>query len=270
MSKLVSKVKNLPITVKVSAAYTMCSILQRCIDLITLPLFTRMLTTEQYGQLTIYNSWDSILTIFLTLNLAYGSFSKAMIKFEDDRDGYISSIEGITLLLACTFLAIYLPTCNIWNKLFELPTEFICLLVAEILCKNAIVMWSGKKRFEFKYFKVIGVTLFISIISPVIALIMIKCSDEKGYARILGFAIVSLAIGGFFFVRNAYIGKRLFDKKYWLYALGFNVPLLAYYLSQVVFNISDRIMISHINGMDKAAIYGVAYSLATLLIFVLN
>lgn len=48
------------------------------------------------------------------------------------------------------------------------------------------------------------------------------------------------------------------------------MPLLAYYLSQVIFNQSDRIMISHYCGKGKAAIYGVAYTLAMILTFVLN
>ena len=73
--------RKIPLTVKVSISYTVCSILQNCISFITLPLFTRLLTTEEYGQFTIYGSWSSILMIFITLNLAYGSFSAAMIKF---------------------------------------------------------------------------------------------------------------------------------------------------------------------------------------------
>ena len=52
--------------------------------------------------------------------------------------------------------------------------------------------------------------------------------------------------------------------------MGFNIPLLAYYFSQVIFNQSDRIMISHMVGTDKAALYGVACSLATVLSFVMN
>ena len=65
-------------------------------------------------------------------------------------------------------------------------------------------------------------------------------------------------------------GKEFFNKEFWKYALGFNIPLLAYYLSQVVFNQSDRIMISHITSTSDAAMYGVAYNLAMILTFVLN
>ena len=41
-----------------------------------------------------------------------------------------------------------------------------------------------------------------------------------------------IAAGGFFFLYNAVKGKKVFNRKYWKYALGFNVPLLVYYLSQ--------------------------------------
>ena len=270
MLKIKEKWNKIPITAKVSIAYAVCSILQKCLSFITLPLFTRLLTTEQYGQYTIYQSWHGILSIFLTLNLAYGSFSTAMVKYEKDRDGYISSVEGICIMLSLIFLAIYLPFQQLWNQLFELPTPFICFMILELLGTTAIQLWSGKKRFEFKYKAVVGLTLGMSVLSPLIAYVLVINSEEKGYARIIGYAGVSAVIGLTFFIINAVKGKKLLNKKYWKYALGFNIPLLAYYLSQVIFNQSDRIMISHMINKDKAAIYGVAYSLATILTFVLN
>lgn len=270
LSVLRNKWTGLPLAVKVSTAYAICSILQNCLSFITLPLFTRLLTTEQYGQFTIYSSWQSILSIFLTLNLAYGSFSTAMVKFENDRDGYISAVEGICLCLTGVFLLIYLPFQHFWNYWFQLPSPIILLMIAEMLCTTAIMLWSGKKRFEFKYIGVVTVTLFIAVISPIVAYFLIINSIEKGYARIFGFAIVIILVGGVFFVFNILRGRNVLNITYWKYALNFNVPLLAYYLSQVVFNQSDRIMISHMVGTDKAALYGVAYSLAMVLSFVLN
>lgn len=56
----------------------------------------------------------------------------------------------------------------------------------------------------------------------------------------------------------------------WKYAFGMNGVLIVYYLSQVIFNQSDRIMISHMLGMDQAALYSVAYNLAIILTFVVD
>lgn len=267
---IISRMRNLPLEAKASSAYAICSIVQKCLTFITLPIFYRLLSVDQYGQVTVYNSWSGMLSLFLSLNLAYGSFSTAMVKYEDDRDGYISSVQGICLLLSIVFLAIYLPGRNLWNKLFELPTFIMCVMVAEILFNTSISLWSGKKRFEFNYKAIIKVTLFISIVSPILQIILVTINEEKGYAKIIGAAIVSIAVGGFLFFNNNYKGKKVFNKKYWHYALSFNIPLLTYYLSQVVFNQSDRIMISHMVGKDKAAIYDAAYSLAMVFTFILN
>ena len=87
MKSLIRKLQTMPITAKVSLAYTICTILQKSLSFITLPLFTRLLTTEQYGQYSIYTSWMGIITILISLNLPYGSFSTAMVKYEDRRNG---------------------------------------------------------------------------------------------------------------------------------------------------------------------------------------
>ena len=266
MNKFRKKLNEIPLTVKVSTSYAICSILQKCLSFITLPLFTRLLTTEQYGQYTIYTSWSGILMIFLTLNLAYGSFSTAMVKYETRRNEYISAIQGICLL----FLLIYLPFRNIWNQLFEIPTIYVLLMISEIIFSTATTLWMGKNRFEYKYKSVVAVTLLTAIISPVLAYILVCAVDQKGYARIVGYAGINILVGIIIFVMNIKRGKHLYNKEFWRYAFGFNVPLLAYYLSQVIFNQSDRIMISHITGTSDAAMYGVAYNLATILTFILN
>ncbi len=270
MKKITDQFRAMPLEVKASTAYAVCSILQRCMSFITLPLFTRLLTTQQYGQYNVYTSWSSILTIFITLNLAYGSFSTAMIRFEEDRPGYIAAVQNVCVVLAAVFFAIYLPFRQWWNGVFEMSTPLVCLMVVDVLAQFALLCWYGVRRFAFQYKSVIAVTLLIAVVSPLIAYFMVINSQERGVARIFGYALFGILVGTIIFVYNAIRGGGGFNRKYWRFALGFNIPLIPYYLSQVVFNESDRIMISHISGTDKAGIYGVAYTLATLLTFVLN
>ena len=94
--------------------------------------------------------------------------------------------------------------------------------------------------------------------------------EEKGIARILGNTAVYLCIGLIIYIYQSYKGKALYDKKYWTYALKFNIPLIPYYLSQMIFNQSDRIMISRMSGQTNAALYSVAYQFAVVLVFVIN
>ena len=258
------------IEARASVAYALCSIIQKCISFINMPIFLRLMTTAEYGEMTVYSSWNGILSILLTLNLAYGSFSPAMLKFEKDRDRYISSLQGIWLVLCLFFLAIYMPFQNLWNEFFDLPTLFVIFLVIDTLAINAIHLWSGKKRFDYDYKPVVALTLIMSVANTIVSLIFVLLSTQKGAARIFGHVVTTAAFGGVIFVLNIIRGKNIIHKEYWKYALGFNVPLLAYYLSQMLFNQSDRLMINHYCGKGKAAIYGVAYTLAMILTFVLN
>lgn len=270
LQKLKNKISSVPAGVKASVAYTTCSILQRCLSMITMPLFTRILTQVQYGQYQVYSSWMNILTIFITLNLAYGSFSKAMVKFENDRHGYVAAVQNLTVALAGVFLVIYLPLQKFWNPIFELPTPLVLLMVVEIVLQCALLCWYGQRRFEYKYKGVVALTLLVSVASPLLAYGLVVNFQERGYARIVGYAATVILAGLGCFIYTCIRGKGGMKKEYWKYALTFNIPLIPYYLSQVIFNQSDRIMISHMTGTDKAAIYSVAYTLATILTFVLN
>ncbi|MBQ7708131.1 MAG: oligosaccharide flippase family protein [Lachnospiraceae bacterium] len=268
--KKLTRFKDIPVEAKASTAYALCSVLQNCLAFITLPIFARLLTTEEFGDYTIYASWMAVLVIFVTLNLPYGSFSTAMVKFEDERDKYIASVETICIVLASIFLLIYFPFRGLWNRLFELPTYLVLIMFMEMLGNAGILFWSGKKMFEYKYKGVVWVTLLVSVVSPVLAYIMVINSDERGYARIVGYAVVKIVVGGIIYIANLVKGKNLFRKDFWVYALSFNLPLVFYYLSQVIFNQSDRIMISHYIDKSAAGMYGAAYTLAIVLNFVLT
>lgn len=270
IQRLWRKFKEAPLVLKASIAYTICNILQKSLSLITMPLFTRLLTQEQYGQYSVYTSWSSIFTILITLNLAYGSFNNAMLKYEDRRSKYISSTQGLVFLLAIIFLAVYLPFSNFFNDLLNMSTPLIILMVCEIITQFSLQAWSGLKKYEYKYKGVVAITLLMAILSPVLAIILISNTPEKGVARIFGYAAINILIGGCLLIHNMIKGKNIFSKEYWGFALKFNLPLLIYYFSQVIFNQSDRIMIENMCGLDKAAIYSVAYSLAMILTFVLN
>ena len=270
LSKALQKWSGIPVQVKASVAYTVCNIMQKSLSFITLPLFTRLLTTEQYGQYSVYASWSAILTIFITLYLGSGSFFKAMVKFENARDRYLASVQNISVVLAVVFLGVYFPFRQHWNRLFELPTALVVLMVVEILGQFAITCWYGVKRFEFKYKSVIAVTLGTSVAMPLVALLLVLNSDERGYARIFGYASVSIVVGLVLFITGLIRGKGGLNKSFWRFALGFNIPLIPYYLSQVLFNQSARIMISHMVGLDEAGFYSLAQNLALILNFVLN
>ena len=256
--------------IQASSAYVICSVVQRCLSFITLPLFTRLLTQDQFGIGTVYSSTYAVAIIFTTLHLPYGSFSPAMIKFEKDREGYISAVNTICILFTTIYFIIYFLFQSFWNNILDLPTELMILLGFDMLFSTSITFWMGKARFEYKYKTFVKVTLVTTVLGTLCALLAVVFLPNKGVAKVMANSFVMIAVGVVIMIMSLVRGKQCFNKKYWKYALSFNIPLIPYYLSQMVFNQSDRLMINKMTGRSDAAMYGVAYALAFILTFVLN
>ena len=268
ITKLLKKYSNLSSAVRVSVWFTICNILQKGISMITVPIFTRILTEEQFGVYSVYQSWYQIIFVFATLNLSNGVFNNGMIKYEDEKEQFISSMQGLTTSITLVLMTIYLCYTNFWNQIFELSTILVIAMFIDFLVTPALLFWSARQRFEFKYKKLVAVTLIMAAGSPILGIVTVLCTQYKAEARILSFAVVQILFGLIFYVYNYYKGKCFFNKKFWKFALAFNIPLIPHYLSQSVLQQSDRIMINSMVGTDKAAIYSVAYSISTMMILV--
>lgn len=265
MNNIVKKYKKLPTSIKATFWFVIASFLQKGISFITVPIFTRLLTAEQYGQVSIYQSWLSIIIIFATLSLWGGVFNNGMLKFEDDRDKFISSIQGLSTIVTILFFIVYLIFHDFFNSVIGFSTPLILVMFAQLLVIPALNYWMAKQRFDYKYKKLVLITILMSIITPLLGVLAVFSTEDKGIARILSAALVQICVGIIFYIFNMAKGKVFFHKKYWKFALGFNLPLVPHYLSGIILNQSDKIMIDKFSGTDKAGIYSLAYSVAMLL-----
>lgn len=270
LKKLVEKYNGMGMAIKAGIWFTICNFLQKAISMITMPIFTRLLPTEDYGLFTVYQSWYSIVSIFVTLNLAGAVVNNGMIKYKDKRAEFISSLQGLSTTVTVAFFLIYLINRSFWNKLFELPTSLMLVMFVQLLFEPAYLFWMQRNRFEFKYRNVVSVTLILSIVSPIFGVIAVVIANDKAFARVFSYAIVQICIGLIFYILQASKGKRFFDKAYWKFALAFNLPLIPHYLSQNVLGQADRIMIGNMVGNSEAAIYSVAYTVASIMTLMIN
>ena len=99
MKKILKKYNTIPVAAKATIWFIFASTLQKGMSLITTPIFTRIMSTEQYGQYSVYNSWLQIFTIITTLRLNWAVFNKGMSKYKNDRDGYTATMQSVTFML---------------------------------------------------------------------------------------------------------------------------------------------------------------------------
>ena len=261
----IKKYHALPVQVRASAWFLICAFMQKGISAVTTPIFTRLLTTTEYGQYSVFDSWLNIVTVFVSFNLSSGVYIQGMVKFEEERKKYVSSIQGLSSALVVVWTIIYISFHNFWNNLFSLTTVQMLAMLLMIWTSSVFKFWSVGQRVDFKYRKLVLVTILVSLAKPILGILLVCYAEDKVTARILGLVLVELVAYTGFFFSEMHQGKRFFDWKIWKYAFFFNLPLLPHYLSSMVLNSADRIMISRMVGEDTAGIYSLAYSVSLIM-----
>ena len=120
MNKIIEKYKQLSLPVKASLWYMVCNVINKGIALLTTPIFTRIMTEEQYGTFSVFQSWFSILIIFTSLNIFLSGYQKGLILYKNDIRRFTSSQLGLTTTITVFAFVLYILNIPFWTKVFDL------------------------------------------------------------------------------------------------------------------------------------------------------
>ena len=265
LTKLKTKYESLSSPIRASFWFTVCSFVQKGISFITVPIFTRLMSTAQYGMFSLYQSWDSVIIVFATLNLSYQVFNNGLVKFEDDRDGYTSSMLGLSNVCTTVLLVLYLIFQVQINSVSGLNTPLFLLMFLQYYFNQALALWTVRERFFYRYRALSIITILSGIASSCLGVVAVVICDDKVFARVASLAFVNVIVGIGVYVNVLRGSRKLVCLSYWKYVLRLNLPLIPHYLSMTVLGSSDRIMIANICGASFTAYYSVAYNVASIL-----
>ncbi len=268
LRKLIHNYREMTLPVKASIWFVISGLMKDVIDVLATPVFTRILTTEQYGYYNVYNSWYLIVKIVFTLCLYSEVFNVGLVRFEKERNQFISASLGFVTSLVGTWFLVYLLFFEKINRIIGLPWYLIVLMFAHVLMFVPYYFWLRRERFVYHYKNIVIVSLMYVVLQPALAIIAILYCDlsiDPGYARIIAAVGIQIIIGIALYISIMWSGRSYFDKRIWKYSLKTGVELVPFSLSKVVLNQSDRIMINFFWGSGETAIYSVSHSAAFVL-----
>lgn len=268
IASIKEKYSALSLPVKASLWYTVCNVINKAIALLATPIFTRIMTEEEYGTFAVFQSWYSILIIFTSLNVFLGGYQKGLILYKDDISRFTAAQLGLTTTITILFLAIYFFNVPFWTGVFDLEPLLMFAMFAELLLMPALELWSSQQRFDYKYKKYVGITMAMSLLTVFGGAIAVLNSNHKVEARVFSDAAAKGIFSGVLFILIFLTGKCFYNKEYWKYSLSFNLPLIPHYLSNYVLSQSDRVMIGRMVGNSQAAYYSVAYTISTVMVLI--
>ena len=90
--------RGMSVQVRASMAFMVVNFMQKGISFLTAPIFTRLLTTEEYGVITIYSSWADVIGIFAMFGLYNNVYCRGILEFKEDKKNFTFSLLTLCLL----------------------------------------------------------------------------------------------------------------------------------------------------------------------------
>lgn len=271
MHSLLSVYKSLSLGKRAALWFVFCSFLQKGIAFFTTPLFTRLLSTEQFGYWTLFQSWETVLTVVVTFNLTSGCYMQSLVKFDNQKDDLTSSFVTLLTLILLVFLGVFLIAPSFFSALIGLPERYVLAMFISIWATSMFLFWSVRQRVDLNYIPFVALSVVYVLVVSVIGVIAVLLAPEslKADARIFSYSgscfLMFFALGIYQFLK----GRKRFSVRIWKRALKYNVPLVPHYLSQALLNQFSRVQVSMYCGVAAAGVFGLAYSVG-MAILMLN
>lgn len=267
--KLLNKWSTISNRIKASIIFLFANLFQKGMAFICSPIYTRVLSPNEFGEVSVFLSWFSLIGIIAMFCLSFGVFNNGMLDYEDDRNIFTFSMLILSNMITIIVAILILGSYEMIYSYINMDINLIIFMFILFLTQPALDFWTARQRYEYRYKLSSTLTIVTSILSPLIAIVCIFVfKNNPVYARIYGAYIPLIFIYLGIYI---YIGKKANFKvklAYWKYAIVFNLPLIPHYLSMYVLNNADRLMIASFIGDSEAAFYSVAYNMASVVTIV--
>lgn len=251
--------------------YLLANVVVKGMSLITTPIFTRLLTKEQFGEYSNFLSWSLIAIIIITMKMEASLMSA---KFDYVGRLYQYNLSAIVLTACSTllwFLLIFLFP-EFFMGFTGVKLAYLYYMVIYCFFYAVIHFFQITERFLYRYKKSVVVAIIVAVSSTVFPIFLIERMEDRLTARVIGGVIPNILIGFILLCYFVKKGKRII-LDVWPYALRICMPYVPHLLSLQVLHSVDRIMITKICGPEDNAIYSVGSTcgnMITLLIVSLN
>ncbi len=242
--------------------YTVCNFLLRCIGFITTPIFTRLLTQEDFGAYNNYTSWVSILTILVTLDLG-ATLISAKFDYKEKFDEYVLSVLALSSLSCVIWFAVAHVFADRVMNLLGMDMFYINCLLIYLFFYSAVNLFQIRERYLFAYKGTVFSSIFITVGTAFLSVVLVLTMENRLTGRIIGSIVPTILLGAILYVYFIRKGKRI-DVRCWKYALPICLPYIPHLLSLTLLNSMDRVMITRICGKRDNALYSLAYNCGTI------
>ncbi|MDH5404067.1 MAG: oligosaccharide flippase family protein, partial [Candidatus Heimdallarchaeota archaeon] len=240
------------------------------LSLIALPIYTSILTKEEYGYISLYTAFVSILIPIITIN-THSSISRYYYEENADFDIFLGNTIMLSSSIAFFFSLIILIFYSSIAEFAEIPLSFPILIIINIvihIIKSIYLQILIPLKESSKIAKLEVSSLYLRFIFSVILILSIK---EQKY---FGYIYASIFVGSIYSIYYVFqivkLSQWKFNSDHLTYIFNYSVPLLFYSLGGAVLIQIDRIILNDLTNREAVAIYSAGYNIANIISFIIS
>ena len=248
---------------------TIGKICTQCISFLLLPLYTSVLTTEEYGIVDLVNTLTGLLIPIITLQIENALF-RFLIDARDnekEKSNIIISALVTVFIQSLIFIILYIFVRNYVNNSYK---DFLIINILTYMISAIMLQLARGLGDNLTYTIGSFITAVFTIIFNIIFLVIFKFN---AYGMILASCIAHSATALYVFIskkiliycKNGRVQRNVIKR-----LLSYSIPLIPNALSWWIFNSSDRIIVNRFIGISANGILAISNKFSNLYIVIYN
>jgi len=264
--------------IKGSFTYGVGSLSQKVIGFLLIPVYTRFLTTSDYGIVAVASSVSSILGILLGMGLR-GAVVRHYYDYVDSQEEvreYLGTVFLFFLLVGVPIVSIL----SLWGRpLFDAffshvpfhPYIRLTLWTALFGATGGILLSLYRAREQAGHYVALQLGKFLLSLGVIIYFVTVLQQGALG--QIKGSFLAGLVFFVLFLGLTFRESRLAFSKAKLRNALKFGLPLVPHLLSGWVLGMMDRLLLERMTSLSEVGLYSLGYQVGmvmSLIVFAIN
>lgn len=250
---------------KLGILYSIGQLIIKGIAFLLIPLYSRYLGPETYGQLALVDIVYSFFSIFIIFSI-YSGYAR-YYKEDQDNNGFATIfnfalisivIQGILILVFGRSLFIFLLRME--NSYIILKLIFIRISIEQI-----IVLLEMIYSMNYKIKKIITFKLVITLTSLLIILYLVIVKKEMIIGIYKGYILGNLLVLFYLLYDNRDKIKIIFKYNFFKKSFRFSLGILLGGLSYLILVMIDRFFLKEYQNFSQVGIYSMGYKFSSLI-----
>lgn len=257
-----------------TAVYMVANMVNAAIPFMLLPIMTRILSPEEYGQVAMFQVLIGFLGAIVGLNVVgaaarkfYDDNSRSLMKKYITTCLYIIILSGVFIFFLLFFLK------NVVGLYLNIKSEWVllCVIVAFFMSISQLRLeqWVVRKNaIKYALLQIIQ-SLLVVLLSIVLVVFLEKGVLGRILAQVIGVVLGGL-VAFFSLSKDGLVGLFGWRLSFAKEALCFGVPLIPHVAGGFLLVAVDRLIINTKLGLSDVGVYTVAVQFSSVMVLIFD